>query len=151
MSDSGQVCPITLTCDLNLIPRVRGVCPLQSAINHWHSSSPSPVLTAGTECIALQLNRFATEGRVIRKVAVAVEVFKGDTPKQGHYRALLIESSGRMLWTDDGRKRFLLLVATPRLFCVIPMFSSFVHHKRQSHQDLCEAACSLTHFLSSLV
>ena len=88
-----------------------------------------PTLTAGTECVALQLNRFATEGRVVSKVTVAVSlplqfslpvwvegavqhlVFKlsaalihlGDTPKQGHYRALLVEQTGRMWWTDDGR------------------------------------------------
>ena len=27
-----------------------------------------------------------------------------ETPKQGHYRALLVESTGHMWWTDDGHK-----------------------------------------------
>ena len=129
LRDSGQVCPVALTCDLSQVPKVRGLCPLQSVINHWHFSPTSPALTAGTECVVLQLNRFATEGRRLSKVTVAVSlpqqislpvwvagsvqrlkfrlcaalVHLGDTPKQGHYRALLVERSGRMWWTDDNR------------------------------------------------
>ena len=71
--------------------------------------------------MALQLNRFCTEGRVVRKLHVAVSlplrvhlpcwvegslsrreyrlsaaiVHLGSTPRSGHYRAL-----GRRLWPD---------------------------------------------------
>ena len=131
LRDSGQVCPVTLTCDLQRPPQIRGICQLQSVINHWHAAPTSPAFTAGTECVALQLNRFDTEGRVVRKVAVAVslplqvtlpvwvagevrhQVFKlsavlahlGDSPKQGHYRALLVlrtlvECGGRMITVE---------------------------------------------------
>ena len=130
LRDCGQVCPLALTCDLSLLPQVRGMCSLQQAIHHWHSSSPHPALTAGAECIAVQLNRFCTVGRLISKATVPVSlplqvylpswvegcvqnleyklcaalVHIGETPKQGHYRALLVESAGHMWWTDDGHK-----------------------------------------------
>ena len=62
LRDCGQVCPLALTCDLSLLPQVRGMCSLQQAIHHWHSSSPHPALTAGAECIAVQLNPILHRG-----------------------------------------------------------------------------------------
>ena len=128
LRDCGSVCPVTLSCDVRSLPVVRGIYPLQGVIDQWHNSPACPAFAAGTTCVALQLNRFCTEGRVVRKLHVAVSlplrvhlpcwvegslsrreyrlsaaiVHLGSTPRSGHYRALLVEDSGRMWWTDDG-------------------------------------------------
>ena len=153
---------LVLTCDLSLLPKVRGVCPLQHAIDFCHSSPDNPALTAGTDCVAIQLNRFRTSGRVISKAAEAVSlplhislpswvegsarrleyrlsavlVHLGETPTQGHYRALLVERTGRMWWTDDGRKACSPTLADAKLI----IHNSYVLFFRPSHET---GSCSL--------
>ena len=68
--DCGTVCMPTPPpqCHLSAqLPTVRGVCNLQQLVRHWHDIPAKPALTAGVACAALQLNRFCTAGRVVRK------------------------------------------------------------------------------------
>ena len=127
LRDCGGVSPLVLQCSLQELPLHRGICPLQSVIQQWQSTASQPALHAGTHCVAIQLNRFTVVDRAVHKLTTPVSlprtirlprwvegslqqseyrlcaalVHLGSTPHSGHYRALLIEDSGRMWWTDD--------------------------------------------------
>ena len=128
LRDCGGVSPLVLQCDLQDLPLHRGICPLQSVVQHWQSAASQPALHAGTACVAIQLNRFTVVDRAVHKLSTPVSlpsticlpcwvegslrqreyhisaalVHLGSTPHSGHYRTLLIESTGKMWWTDDG-------------------------------------------------
>ena len=128
LRDCGSVTPLVLQCDLQELPLVRGTCPLQSIVRSWQAVTSQPALHAGTTCVALQLNRFVVRDRAVHKLSTPVSlpnkiylpcwvegsltqrefllsaalVHLGSTPHSGHYRALLVEGTGKMWWTDDG-------------------------------------------------
>ena len=125
LRDCGGVSPLELQCDLRDIPLVRDICPLQNVIQYWQAAASQAALHAGTACVALQLNRFTVVDRAVHKLSTPVSlpsklhlpcwvegslryllsaalVHLGSTPHSGHYRTLLIESTGKMWWTDDG-------------------------------------------------
>ena len=127
LRDCGGISPLVLQGNLQDLPLHRGICPLQSVIQQWQSTASQPALHAGTQCVAIQLNRFTVVDRAVHKLNTPVSlprtihlprwvegslqqseyrlcaalVHLGSTPHSGHYRALLIEDSGRMWWTDD--------------------------------------------------
>ena len=128
LRDCGGVAPLVIQCDLQELPLVRGTCPLQSIVSSWQAVASTPALHAGTTCVALQLNRFVVRDRAVHKLSTPVSlpsklhlpcwvegsltqrefllsaavVHLGSTPHSGHYRALLVEGTGKMWWTDDG-------------------------------------------------
>ncbi|CAE7477785.1 secG [Symbiodinium sp. CCMP2592] len=125
--DCGGICPLSLQVDLAQLAQHRSQCTLQSVINSWHAQENAPALAAGTSCLVLQLNRFRTVRGVVTKSKVAVTlprtvtvptwnegrltqkpyllsaavIHLGSTPRQGHYRSLLLDGSGKAWWTDD--------------------------------------------------
>ena len=127
LKDCGGVSPLVLQCNLQDLPLHRGICPLQSVVQQWQSTASQPALHAGTACVAIQLDRFTVVDRAVHKLSTPVSLPRtirlpswvegslrqseyricaalvnlGSTPHSGHYRALLIENSGKMWWTDD--------------------------------------------------
>ena len=119
LRDCGGISPLVLQGNLQDLPLHRGICPLQSVIQQWQSTASQPALHAGTQCVAIQLNRFTVVDRAVHKLNTPVSlprtihlprwvegslqqseyrlcaalVHLGSMPHSGHYRALLIEDS----------------------------------------------------------
>ena len=74
LRDCGGVSPLVLQCDLQDLPLHRGICPLQSVVQHWQSAASQPALHAGTACVAIQLNRFTVVDRAVHKLSTLVSL-----------------------------------------------------------------------------
>ena len=124
LRDEGGTCPTALTAVGNL----SGVNNLQSLIHVWHKQRAQHAFVRGTQCVALQVNRFELTEGVISKnrrrlscsdhlllpiwddSGVVWQTFKlsamivhlGSVPTQGHYQSVLYRD-GRVWLTDDGR------------------------------------------------
>ena len=126
LTDAGSLCPIILQGDLPKLCGDRQACRLQEIVDAWHLQSGSPALYSEARCVALQLNRFQQRAGVAKcrsRVALPLRVHLpcwvegvirlkpflvraalihlGESTRNGHYRSVLFETSGRCWYTDD--------------------------------------------------